>query len=181
MGSRPYTTASFRNLMNSNYYPLANMKKSVAKLKASAHIDLPTVEYGQYHLILTPASKWPQGSAKYWHKEKGRVRVDLAAQPNTTPLSRDEPDVVPLTRCSLLDACVRKCFNSEPPIPMKTNIITHEAADPGADTHEIRLEWEYEGDSKTPTLLHLTMVCPYKPAHDARTRAVEAGEGLSLS
>ncbi len=181
MGSRPYTTAAFRNLMNSNYYPLANMKKSVAKLKASAHIDLPTLEYGQYHLILTPASKWPQGSAKHWHKEKGRVRVDLAAQPNTTPLSKDEPEIVPLTRCALLDASVRKCFNSEPPIPMKTHIMTHEATDPGADTHEIRLEWEYEGDSKTPTLLYLTMVCPYKPARDARTQSVEAGEGLSLS
>ncbi|MBC9880692.1 hypothetical protein G8O24_25525 [Bradyrhizobium sp. INPA01-394B] len=180
MGSRPYTTAAFRNLMNSNYYPLANMKKSVAKLKASPHIDLPTLEYGQYQLLLTPASKWPQGSAKHWHKEKGRVRVDLEAQPNTTPLSKDQPDVVPLTRCALLDASVRKCFNSEPPIPMKTHITTHEETDPGADTHEIRLEWEYEGDSKTPTLLYLTMVCPYKPARDAQVKSVEAGEALSL-
>jgi hypothetical protein len=63
MGTKTYNGRQFRDLMNSNYYPLANMKKSVAKLKASDDIDLPTLEYGQYHLILTPASKWPQGSA----------------------------------------------------------------------------------------------------------------------
>ena len=72
--------------------------------------------------------------------------------------------VIPLTRCALLDASVRKCFNSEPPIPMKTNIITHQPSDHYADRHEIRLEWEYgDGDGKAPTLLNLTMVCPYKP------------------
>jgi hypothetical protein len=104
MGGRTYSGKAFRDLMNSNYYPLASMKKSVAKLKASDDIDLPTLEYGQYHLILNPASNWPQGSAKYWHKEKGRARVDLSTQPNTVPLSRDEPGVIPLTRCDLLDA-----------------------------------------------------------------------------
>ena len=162
MGGRTYSRKSFRHLMNSNYYPLANMKKSVAKLRASDDIDLPTLEYGQYHLILTPASKWPEGSAKYWHKEKGRARVDLSTQPNTVPLSRDEPGVIPLTRCDLLDACVRKCFNSEPPIPMKTNIITHEASDALAHRHEIRLEWEYKKCSDKPTLRHLTMLCPHR-------------------
>jgi len=162
MGSRTYNGKQFRDLMNSNYYPLANMKKSVAKLKASDDIDLPTLEYGQYHLILNPASNWPQGSAKYWHKEKGRARVDLSTQPNTVPLSRDEPGVIPLTRCDLLDACVRKCFNSEPPIPMKTKIITHAASDALAYRHEIRLEWEYKKGSDKPTLLNLTMVCPHR-------------------
>jgi hypothetical protein len=163
MGSRPYRGKPFRDLMNSNYYPLANMKKSVAKLKASKDIDLPTLEYGQYHLILTPASKWPEGSAEHWHKEKGRARVDLSAQLNTVPLSKDEPGVIPLTRCDLLDACVRKCFNSEPPIPMKTNIIAHAPGDAYADRHEIRLEWDYKKGSDKPTLLHLTMVCPHRP------------------
>jgi hypothetical protein len=164
MGGRVYTGKAFKDLMNSNYFPLENMKKSVKKLKASEQIHLPTLEYGQYHLILTPKSKWPQGSAKHWHKEKGRARVDLSTQPNTTPLSKDEPNVVPLTRCALLDASVRKCFNSEPPIPMKTNIITHEPSDRDAHRHEIRLEWDYaNGEDKAPTLLHLTMVCPHKP------------------
>ncbi len=164
MGSRTYTGASFKDLMNDNYFPLENMKRSVDILKASPDIHVPTLEYGQYHLILTPADKWPDGSAAYWHKEKGRARVDLTTQLNTVPLSKDEPGVIPLTRCALLDACVRKCFNSEPPIPMKTNIITHTASDAYADRHEIRLEWEYDnGEDQAPTLLHLTMVCPYRP------------------
>jgi hypothetical protein len=163
MGTRVYTGDDFKNLMNDNYYPLENMKKSVETLKASEHIHLPTLEYGQYHLILVPHENWPQGSAKHWHKEKGRARADLSTQPNSTPLSKDEPGVIPLTRCALLDASVRKCFNSEPPIPMKTNIIAHQPSDHYADRHEIRLEWEYgNGDDKTPTLLNLTMVCPYR-------------------
>ncbi len=57
MGMIVYTGKPFKDLMNSNYYPLANMKRSVAKLKASEDIDLPTLEYGQYHLILNPPSK----------------------------------------------------------------------------------------------------------------------------
>lgn len=164
MGGRTYTGQQFKDLMNSNYYPLANMIKSVEKLKASDDIHVPTLEYGQYHLILNPAATWPAGSAKYWAKEKGRARVDLGKQPNTTPLSNDEAGIVPLTRCALLDASVRKCFNAEPPIPMKTNIIEHDPKDANADRHEIRLEWEYDnGEDKVPTLLNLTMVCPFKP------------------
>lgn len=163
MGSRTYTGASFKDLMNDNYFPLENMQRSVDALKASPDIDLPTLEYGQYHLILTSPDKWPDGSAAYWHKEKGRARVDLSTQPNCTPLSNDEPGVIPLTRCALLDASVRKCFNSVPPIPMKTNIITHEASDAFAHRHEIRLKWEYaNGEDKAPTLLNLTMVCPHR-------------------
>jgi len=163
MGGRTYTGQEFKDLMNSNYYPLENMIRSVEKLKASEDIHLPTLEYGQYHLILNPKETWPADSAKYWHKEKGRARVDLSTQLNTTPLSNDEPGVIPLTRCALLDACVRKCFNSEPPIPMKTDIIVHAESDAYAYRHEIRLEWDYDnGKDKAPTLLHLTMVCPYK-------------------
>ena len=41
----------------------------------------------------TTATKWPQGSAKHWHKEKGRARLDLSTQPNSVPLSTDEPGV----------------------------------------------------------------------------------------
>src|SRR3954466_3021097 len=161
MGMRVYTGKPFKDLMNGNYYPLENMKKSVKKLKASENIHLPTLEYGQYHLVLTPKSKWPQGSAKHWQKEKGRARVDLTFQPNTTPLSADEPNVIPLTRCALLDACVRKCFYSEPPICMKADIIEHRADEPNPNDHEIRLQWEYgNGKDKPPTLLNLTIVCP---------------------
>ena len=150
--------------MNCNYYPLENMIKSVETLKASEDIHLETMEFGQYQLILTPKEQWPNGSAKHWRKEMGRARVDLGNQPNTTPLSKDEPDVVPLTKCALLDACIRKCFNSEPPILLKTDVIQQDKGAPNADRHEIRLEWEYDnGEDKAPTRLNLTMVCPYKP------------------
>lgn len=163
MSGRVYSGDSFKDLMNDNYFPLENMQRSVDILKASDGIHLPTLEYGQYHLILTPADRWPDGSAKHWQKEKGRARVDLTTQSNSTPLSNDEPGVIPLTRCALLDASVRKCFNSEPPIPMKTNIITHEASDAFAHRHEIRLKWEYaNGEDNAPTLLYLTMVCPHR-------------------
>ena len=55
-------------------------------------------------------------------RKMGRARIQLSDQPNNIPLSRDEPNVIPLTRCALLDAAVRKCFNSEPPIPMLINV-----------------------------------------------------------
>lgn len=163
MGGRTYTGQKFKDLMNSNYYPLENMIRSVEILKASEDIHLPTMEFGQYQLVLTPKEKWPDGSAKHWRKEAGRARLDLTAQPNTTPLSNDEPDVVPLTRCALLDACIRKCFNSEPPIMLTTTVIQHDKGAPNAHRHEIRLEWEYaNGGDKAPTRLDLTMVCPEK-------------------
>ena len=162
MGSRTYTGASFKDLMNDNYFPLENMQRSVDILKASPDIHVPTLEYGQYHLILTPADKWPDGSAAYWHKEKGRARVDLTTQLNTVPLSKDEPGVIPLTRCALLDACVRKCFNSEPPIPIDNNVRQKRRDEAGADTHGIEVSWDYAADGRTPTMLHYTMVCPYR-------------------
>lgn len=70
--------------------------------------------------------------------------------------------MVPPTKCALLDASIRKCFNSEPPIPMKADIRQHQQDDANSDQHEIRLVWEYgNGEDKAPTLLNLTMVCPY--------------------
>jgi hypothetical protein len=160
-GAKTYNDQDFKNLMNSNYYPMENMMESVALLKASNRIDLPTMEYGQYQPILSSLDTWPRGKGQYWLKEMGRARINLNAQPNTTPLSSDEPNVVPLTRCGLLDACIRKCFNSVPPICMKADIIEHRADEPNPNDHEIRLVWEYgNGQGKPPTLLNLTMVCP---------------------
>jgi hypothetical protein len=160
-GMKTYNDQDFKNLMNSHYYPLENMMESVALLKASNRIDLPTMEYGQYQPILSSLESWPKGKGKYWLKEMGRARINLNAQPNTTPLSADEPNVIPLTRCALLDACVRKCFNSEPPICMKADITEAREDAPNPNDHEIRLEWEYgNGKDKPPTLLNLTMVCP---------------------
>lgn len=164
MGGRVYNNQQFKDLMNANYYPLDNMIKSVAILKASDHIDIETMEFGQYQPILTPRDQWPNGIGKLWQKEMGRSRMDLSAQPNTSPLSKDESGVVPLTRCAILDASIRKCFNSEPPIPMKIDVTEQDKTAQNPNRHDIRLVWEHaNGDHKPPTLLHLTMVCPVKP------------------
>jgi hypothetical protein len=110
MGARVYDTDKFKQAMDSRYYPLDAMKQSVAILKNADSIDIETMEFGQYQPILAPLEINPNGP-KPWLKSVGFARLQLSAQPNTTPLSKDEPDVIPLTRCALLDACIRKCFN----------------------------------------------------------------------
>ena len=162
MAGKVYETAEFKRAMDSNYFPLDNMKQSVAKLKNSNNIDIATMEFGQYQPILAPTDI-NRNDPKFWLKNMGFARVQLTAQPNTTPLSKDEPGVRPLTKCALLDACVRKCFNSDPPICMQVNVTqkAKDSADP--DLHDILLEWEYGTGSDVPTLLNLTMVCPFTP------------------
>jgi len=160
MGGSIYETDKFKQAMDSNYYPLDNLKKSVATLQNSNNIDVATMEFGQYQPIVAPTEINPSGP-KFWLKNVGNARVQLTAQANTKPLSRDQPDVVPLTKCALLDASVRKCFNSDPPICMQVN-VTQKAKDaPDPSLHDILLEWEYGTGSNVPTLLNLTMVCPY--------------------
>lgn len=160
MAARTYETTQFKQAMDSNYFPLDNMKRSVATLKNSNSIDIETMEFGQYQPILAPASISPNGP-KAWLKNVGFARVDLTAQPNTKPLSTDQTDVIPLTKCALLDACVRKCFNSDPPICMQVNVTQKAKDSPDPGLHDILLEWEYGKGSDVPTLLNLTMVCPY--------------------
>jgi hypothetical protein len=96
-------------------------------------------------------------------REMGFARLQLTAQPNNLPLSRDEPGVIPLTRCALLDASLRKCFNSEPPIPMIIDVTQKQEGAPNPDQHDIKLVWEYgkDGNDQVPTLLRFTMICPY--------------------
>jgi hypothetical protein len=160
MGARVYETDKFKQAMDSRYYPLDSMKQSVATLKNSQNIDIETMEFGQYQPILAPSEINPSGP-KAWLKNVGFARLQLTAQSNTTPLSKDQPDVIPLTKCALLDACIRKCFNSDPAICMQVNVTqkAKDAANP--DQHDILLEWEYGTGSNVPTLLNLTMVCPY--------------------
>ncbi|WP_249127511.1 hypothetical protein [Bradyrhizobium lablabi] len=160
MAGRVYESGEFKTAMDSNYYPLDNMKKSVAILTSSQNIDIATMEFGQYQPILSPAQINPNGP-KEWLKHVGSARVSLTAQANTKPLSKDEPGVVPLTKCALMDASVRKCFNSSPPICMQVNVTQRAKDDPDADKHDILLDWEYAAGSNVPTLLNLTMVCPY--------------------
>jgi len=160
MGGKVYETDKFKGAMDSNYYPLDSMKQSAAKLKNSQDIDIKTMEFGQYQPILAPLEINPNGP-KSWLKNVGFARLQLTAQPNTTPLSKDEPDVIPLTKCALLDACVRKCFNLDPPICMQVNVMQKAKDAPDPALHDIVLEWEYGTGSNVPTLLNLTMVCPY--------------------
>lgn len=160
MGGKVYETDTFKRAMDSRYYPLDSMKRSVAILKNSQDIDIETMEFGQYQPILAPLEINPNGP-KSWRKNVGFARLQLTAQPNTTPLSKDEPDVIPLTKCALLDACVRKCFNSDPPICMQVNVTQKASNAPDSNLHDIVLEWEYGTGSNVPSLLNLTMVCPY--------------------
>jgi hypothetical protein len=162
-GGSVFNNQQFKDHMNSHYHPLENMQKSVDKLKASDQIDIATLEYGQYQAILSPLDIWPGGRGKFWMKEMGFARLQLTAQPNNLQLSRDEPGVVPLTRCALLDASLRKCFNSQPPIPMLIDVTQKQEGAPNPDQHDIKLVWEYgqDGTDKVPSLLRFTMICPY--------------------
>ena len=44
MGGRVYNNQQFKDYINAHYYPLQNMVKSVAILKASDLIDVETLE-----------------------------------------------------------------------------------------------------------------------------------------
>lgn len=158
-----YDNQAFKDRMNANYLDEAAMAQSVKKLQASPLIDIETMEFGQYQPILSDSTLWPNDGGKRWWKEVGHARMQLTVQPNDTPLSKDEAGVIPLTRCALLDACVRKCFNSTPLIPMTIDVRQKKMIDIKPDQHDILLVWEYgNGDKNPPTRLNLTMVCPYR-------------------
>ena len=159
-GGRVYDTQQFKDSMNSHYYPLDNMKKTVEFLKNREDIDIATIQYGQYQAILAPEAINVNGP-KFWLREMGLARAQLTAQPNTRPLSKDEPTVVPLTKCALLDASIRKCFNSVPPIPMKIDVRQKAKDAPSPDQHDVELVWDY-GAGNVPILLHFTMICPFR-------------------
>ena len=74
MSGRVYETVQFKQAMDSNYFPLDNMKRSVATLKNSNNIDIETMEFGQYQPILAPAEINPNGP-KTWLKNVGHARV----------------------------------------------------------------------------------------------------------
>src|SRR5260370_38317774 len=95
-GGSVYNNQQFKDHMNSHYYPLDNMQKSVDLLKASNQIDIATMEFGQYQPILSPLDVWPGGKAKFWMREMGFARQQLSLKPNATRLSTDEPDSIPL-------------------------------------------------------------------------------------
>jgi hypothetical protein len=161
-----YDNSTFKNSMNSYYYPLENMQKTVEFLKSHDNIDIATMEFGQYQPKIAPEAINAKGS-KAWLQDMGAARLSLTGQPNATPLSKDEPDVVPLTKCALLDASVRKCFNSDPPICMVIDVTQQPKDAPNADQHDIKLVWDYAPGSDVPILLRLTMVCAFTPVAKA--------------
>ena len=157
-GGVRYNNPTFKSAMNRHYADVNAMRQSLQTLKDSGLVDIPTMQFGQYQPILEPT---PTGTA--WMREMGFARVQLSAQSNSTCLSQDEPGVRPLTKCDLLDASIRKCFNSEPPIPMTIDVKDKQATSVDSNLHDIELVWDYGSDGK-PTRLHLTMVCPYLPS-----------------
>ena len=163
MGGKVYETKEFKQAMDSHYYPLAKMIESVNFLKNREDIDIATMQFGQYQPLLAPEAVQADKSPKFWWQEMGLARMSLAKQPNTEPVSNGDTGAVPLTMCDRLDACVRKCFNSEPPICMSINVTQKANDDPNPGEHAIELVWDYN-DAGAPILLNLTMICPYVPA-----------------
>ena len=166
-GVSVYQGAPFKNFWTQFFGSVDAMRRSIATLNASPDIHLPALQYGQYQPILVPLQNWVDFGSEHWAKEMGTARLHLTEQANTQPLSNDEPSNVPLTRCALLDAAIRKCFNSEPPIPIDNNVRQKKKDEAGADTHGIEVSWDYAADGKTPTRLRYTMVCPYRSSSDA--------------
>jgi len=166
-GVSVYQGVPFKNFWTQFCGSVDAMRRSIETLNASPDIHLPALEYGQYQPILVPLQNWVDFGSQHWAKEMGTARLHLTQQANTQPLSNDEPANVPLTRCALLDAALRKCFNSEPPIPIDNNVRQKKKDEADADTHGIEVSWDYAADGKTPTMLHYTMVCPYRSPADA--------------
>ena len=157
-----YNNPAFKAEMNKHYATVDAMRASIKILQDSGQIDLPTMLYGQYQPILAPSAVSVRtGTNQGWLRDMGCARMQLSRQSNTTPLSLDEPDIVPLTKCDLLDASLRKCFNSEPPIPITIDVAEkkHNSPDPGI--HDVKLVWDYPAGSKVPSRLHFTMICPF--------------------
>ena len=150
----------FHGDMNIHYRTVDKMKESLVILK-QAGLDVATMQFGQYQPKLAPTAIGNLG-AGWWDREVNKARTQLSAQANTTPLSRDEPKVIPPTKCALLDACVQKCFKSAEPIPMTIKVDMKEQSDPNPNQHDIVLDWVYGVSSDVPTRLYLTMVCPYE-------------------
>lgn len=161
LGGRTYNNPAFKAQMNSLYATVDAMNASIKKLRDSGQIDLATMLYGQYQPILAPQAVFPRGDKMVWLREMGFARVQLSLQRNTTPLYEDERDVVPLTRCDLLDASLRKCFNSTPPIPIVIDVMEQQEGSANQDIHEVKLVWEYAAGGKVPSRLNFTMICPF--------------------
>ena len=138
------------------------MQANVAALKASGQLNMATMEYGQYQPILVPIAQWPTEAATNWTNTVALMRTNLTNQSNTDALCPDEPTNKPATKCGLVDAAIRKCFNSPTPIPFNISVAEQPRGSPNANNHSIGLDWTYaNGQGKPPTFLTLTITCPF--------------------
>jgi hypothetical protein len=166
-GGRTYNNPVFKAEMNKHYATVDAMKASIKILQDSGQVDLPTMLYGQYQPILAQqAVSLGGGNIRVWLREMGFARTQLSAQRNTTALSLDQADVVPLTKCDLLDAALRKCFNSDPPIPITIDVAEKQNGTPDQNIHDVKLVWDYPPGSNVPSRLYFTMICPFLLAKD---------------
>jgi hypothetical protein len=150
-------------LTSSLYYPQSNMQNSADALRAQK-IDLTTMKWGDYQELLFPLAKWPSDTGLKWYQLRDAARKQLSGQNNASPLSPDEPDNFPKTKCDRLDAAIRKCFNSQPAIPIQIDVLDKQKGSPDEGLHDIILDWEYaNGKDAPPTLLKFTMLCPAIP------------------
>lgn len=151
----------FFSIMNARYSTVAAMQANVAALDA-AQIDRTTMEYGQYQSILVPMDQWPAVAAASWPQTIANMRANLTGQSNTAPLSPDEKNNTPSTKCDLLDCAIRKCFNSPTPIPFQVMVSEQPKDSPDANNHTLGLNWVYEnGEGNPPTFLTLSITCPF--------------------
>jgi hypothetical protein len=153
-----YANPKFIEAMNKNYTTLA-MVQSVRALKSHASFSLSTMKWGEYQQILTPRDKWPPQTFELWHESMLAARDSLATQRNMLHLAPDDA-AVPLTKCDLADAVIRKAFNSVPPIQIVIAVKVKEAGDPSPTAHDLNIEWTTVAGEPT---LNFTMVCPYEP------------------
>ena len=155
-----YAEPVFKRLMNARYGSEDALRQSVADLdKRPYEIDRSTMEYGQYQPILVPFDQWPSGAAEKWRSVVGEMRIHLMEQDNKEGLP-EETGRAPMTRCGLLDAAIRKCFNSTPPIPFAIDVCQQEQGSENEKTHTIMLGWDHTPGSP-PRRLTLTIICPY--------------------
>lgn len=162
-GMKAYQKPEYKTFWSEYTGSPEGMKKAVAILNASPHVDLATLEWARYQPLLAPLDKWENLGSRFWAKETGSARLHLIEQPNNEPLSKDEPNVIPKTRLGLLDAAIRKCFNSDPPIPIDVEINEQQKTSADRDTHTVKIAWVYgKGEDKPPTRFKYTMTCPFR-------------------
>lgn len=159
-----YINEQFKAFINRLYYPANNMEKSTRMLieeKGKAYLS--QMKWGDYQKILAKQrhQHWPGDTEKVWDAAVAAARANLSLLPNKDALSLDEANIIPPDKCALLDAAIRKCFSSTPPIPMTIDVEMKSAHSPDAQKHAIRLHWVYEDLTGPPLLLQLTMICPY--------------------